>query len=272
MRYIWNYRKKSHRTALASMVQTTGNLSVICPYIRTQQIEDLLAHRELESFRVIALWDIHSFLVGASEPGALRRTLQLGGEVRAMKSGLHAKVYIADGAAMITSANLTAGGLTNNLECGVLVRNPKAVSRLADRFDREWRRAAPVRKEDIIVLSAELEGKGTRTRAVLKSLRELERKFSLQALVAPTVWTPRADELLVELTTDQIGFLELPVRGKGGHQSLLRRLQSNLSGKRSRLTRTDCERVVRYSKEYGQGGFQTRLRAIVQLAERFIAD
>ena len=78
--------------------------------------------------------------------------------------------------------------------------------------------------------------------------------------------------MLVELTADQIGFLELPVRGKGGHQSLLRRLQSNLSGKRLRLTRTDCERVVRYSKEYGQGGFQTRLRAIVQLSERFIAD
>lgn len=68
MRYIWNYGKGNHRTALASMVQAADNLSLICPYIRAEQIEDLLGHRELRSLRVITLWDIRAFLLGASEP------------------------------------------------------------------------------------------------------------------------------------------------------------------------------------------------------------
>ena len=98
------------------MIQATDNLSLICPYIRAGQVDDLLGGRKLRSLRVITLWDIRAFITGASEPDALRRLLRLGGEVRAMSSGLHAKVYITDGSAVVTSANLTAGGLTNNFD------------------------------------------------------------------------------------------------------------------------------------------------------------
>ncbi len=272
MRYIWNYGKGNHRTALASMVQAADNLSLICPYIRAEQIEDLLGHRELRSLRVITLWDVRAFLLGASEPKALRRVLQLGGEVRTMNSGLHAKVYIADGSALVTSANLTAGGLTNNLECGVSFQSREAVAALAGRFNLEWRRAAPVTEEHVIALCAELDRESTRVGEVLERLQESERKLSRQPLVPPTVWTPRADEIVVELTPDQVGFLQRPLRGQGGYQSLLGRLRSNVDGNRLRLTRADCERVVRYATSYGEGGFQTRLRPIVQLAELFISD
>ena len=88
MRYVWNDEGDDHRTALASMVQTADSLSLICPYIRAEQIEDLLGHRELQCLRVITLWDLRAFLVGASEPEALGRLLQLGGDVRSMNSGL----------------------------------------------------------------------------------------------------------------------------------------------------------------------------------------
>ena len=76
------------------------------------------------------------------------------------------------------------------------------------------------------------------------------------------------DELVAELTPDQVEYLSRPLRGQGGYQSLLARLQSNMNGTRLRLTLDDCEKVVRYASQYGQGGFQERLRSIVQLAER----
>ncbi len=51
---------------------------------------------------------------------------------------LHAKVYVADGrSAVITSGNLTAGGLGRNYECGVLVRDQLIAGR-ADRDIREY--------------------------------------------------------------------------------------------------------------------------------------
>ena len=272
MRYIWNYRDEDHRTALASMVGAADDLSVICPYIRAEQVEDLLVGRELRSLRVLTLWDIRSFLLGVSDPTALRRLVELGGEVRTMKAGLHAKVYITDGSALVTSANFTAGGLTNNLECGVIVENRAAVAVLADRFNLEWRRAAPVGEEDVVALCGELDGESARVSEALGRLRRLERRLSRQPVIPPAVWTPRTSEIAMELTADQIGFLERPVRGQGGYQSLLRRLRGNLSGSLLRLTRSDCEKVVRYSRRYGEGGFQTRLRSIVQLAESFISD
>ena len=62
--------------------------------------------------------------------------------------------------------------------------------------------------------------------------------------------------------------LNRPLRGQGGYQSLLARLQSNMCGTRLRLTLEDCEKVVRYATQYGQGGFQERLRSIVRVAEQ----
>ena len=74
------------------------------------------------------------------------------------------------------------------------------------------------------------------------------------------------------LTPAQVDFLQRPLRGQGGYQSLLARLQGNLDGNILRLTRTDCERVVRYATQYGEGGFQTRLQSIIQQAELFISN
>lgn len=79
------------------------------------------------------------------------------------------------------------------------------------------------------------------------------------------------DRLRLRLTSDQMEFLERPVRGEGGYQSLLRRLKSNLQGNQLTLSRSDCEKAVRYSEDYGQGGFQDRLRSIVDEAEAYLS-
>lgn len=80
----------------------------------------------------------------------------------------------------------------------------------------------------------------------------------------------RSEELVVELTTVQQELLGRPVRGQGGYQSLLRKLQANLAGNLLRLSRQDCERIVRYASSYGQGGWQGRLRSIVDAARQYL--
>lgn len=255
------------------MVQAADDLRLICPYIRAEQVEDLLGHQKLRSLRVITLCDFRSFLMGASDPEALRRILQLGGEVRTMNSGLHAKIYIADqSAALVTSANFSAGGLTNNFECGVLLQDREAVTMLMERFSLEWRRATPLTEEHIGDLCAELDRERTRAHELLEYLQELKQKNSRRVSGSRSVWTPQTDNIVIELTPDQVAFLQQPLRGQGGYQSLLKRLQNNICGNLLKLTRSDCEKVVRYATKYGEGGFQTRLRSIVQLAELFITD
>lgn len=62
------------------------------------------------------------------------------------------------------------------------------------------------------------------------------------------------------LTDDERRRLLRPVRGIGGFQSLLKKLQSQLDGNRLVLTEEDARRMKRYST-YNKtaGGFQQRL-------------
>lgn len=270
MCYVWNSETQNHGTALTSMVQATRNLRVICPYVRATQIQTLFGDHGLRSLRVITLWSLRAFLAGSSEPEALRRLLQLGGEVRTMSAGLHAKIYLADESALVTSANLTAGGLANNLECGLVVHGLEAVSALQQQFELEWKRATPLSVENVALMTSALEQESARSHELLEQLEELEQRLSQIHPGSPSVWTPQTNEIVVKLTPDQIEFLQRPLRGQGGYQSLLTRLQNNMNGDLLRLTRADCERVVRYGTRYGPGGFQTRLQSIVQLAEQFV--
>ena len=55
-----------------------------------------------------------------------------GTRVRHLRN-LHAKVYVADNhTAIVTSANLTRGGIWNNYELGVVVTDPQAVRDISD--------------------------------------------------------------------------------------------------------------------------------------------
>ncbi len=73
----------------------------------------------------------------------------------------------------------------------------------------------------------------------------------------------------VALTPDIVELIKRPVEGQGGLQSLLRRLNRNLSPDGSlNLSDTDVERIRRYASKYGQGGFEDRLKPLVLLIEQ----
>jgi|LSQX01.3.fsa_nt_gb phosphatidylserine/phosphatidylglycerophosphate/cardiolipin synthase-like enzyme len=88
---------------------------------------------------VLSNFNAAYFSRGYSETNAFRDALRVGGRVRNCQR-LHAKMYLFDeDTAVVTSANLTNGGIRGNLECGVLVHGPELTREVRDYFDRLWR-------------------------------------------------------------------------------------------------------------------------------------
>lgn len=72
---------------------------------------------------------------------------------------LHAKVFIADNKrAIITSGNLTDGGLRNNCEYGASIRTPRLVKEVRHDFEGFAHLGAQLSIEEIEEFSAELQG------------------------------------------------------------------------------------------------------------------
>jgi hypothetical protein len=67
------------------------------------------------------------------------------------------------------------------------------------------------------------------------------------------------------LSEDELGLLRRDIKGGGGFQDLMRSLRqrSAISGTLN-LTDADLEKIQRYAFEYGDGGFEGRLRGIFE--------
>lgn len=69
----------------------------------------------------------------------------------------------------------------------------------------------------------------------------------------------------VQVTESDFAALDRPVRGEGGFQNLLRRIRAGYDPATGTLeiSAPDAKRVMRYSADYGGGGFQERLGPLV---------
>lgn len=68
----------------------------------------------------------------------------------------------------------------------------------------------------------------------------------------------------VELSPVALDALMRPVAGSGGFQSLLRTLQAGVMADQTLVLTPDLlERIARYVKSYGRGGFQGRLDTVL---------
>lgn len=74
------------------------------------------------------------------------------------------------------------------------------------------------------------------------------------------------------LQTAEAEALMRKVHGQGGFQSLLRALQKQYDKKTSVVTVTSeqIEKINRYTKEYGSGGFENRLDGIRRELPRLV--
>ena len=72
----------------------------------------------------------------------------------------------------------------------------------------------------------------------------------------------------IQLSNASIARLMRPVRGRGGFQHLLRRLQPRIQGSVVAIELSDFEKLRRYSSAYGRGGFQERTKSPADEAQQ----
>jgi hypothetical protein len=74
-----------------------------------------------------------------------------------------------------------------------------------------------------------------------------------------------ADTVVVKLRSEDLTVIRRPVEGKGGMQSFLRALIPRIGEDGTlALSREEIDRVRKYAKDYGEGGFQERFRLILR--------
>lgn len=126
-------------TTFYSLVgECTGEILIASPFLGTAPItklgEVLAGGRRgtVPSLHIVTDLSVDSLLSGSLDVGALALLAQRcrGSRVTYLPS-LHAKVYVFDSRiAVVTSGNLTEGGLVRNYEYGVLLRDPGIVDKI----------------------------------------------------------------------------------------------------------------------------------------------
>ncbi len=125
---------------LAQLAQAAFEGVAVCsPFVNRAGTRVLLdATPATTTVRLLSRFSAAHFAGGFSDTASFRDVLEHGGLVRNCQR-LHAKVYLFDArCAVVTSGNLTGGGLRANYEYGVLLRDPDLVATVARDFDRLW--------------------------------------------------------------------------------------------------------------------------------------
>lgn len=92
-----------------------------------------------------------AYRAGSLDPEALIKLMDhCNAEIAAFGNGLHAKVILVDNStAIVTSANLTLGGLDNNFEIGLAINNPKIIENLLNEFEDAWKAVELLSAKDL---------------------------------------------------------------------------------------------------------------------------
>lgn len=122
-----------------ALVQVRNELIIATPFIKKTEAEYVCNHLRSPGISVRVITDLRaeSVLSGSLDMDALKtfRNLPTGSEIVTLPH-LHAKVYVFDTSlAVVSSANLTSGGLDSNYEYGVGIRDPILVRHIKSDMD-----------------------------------------------------------------------------------------------------------------------------------------
>ena len=117
--------------------ETEDELFISSPYVNIGGVKILSDSVQTKSGVEVSLitnLTTQNIVNGATEPKALLELYKQFGQVKISSLGrLHAKVYLIDNRiGVITSANLTRGGLVNNFEYGVLIDDKAIISAIKE--------------------------------------------------------------------------------------------------------------------------------------------
>ncbi len=102
--------------------QSAKSIKITSPFVKNDICSELLdAKKSTSKIKLITSFKLNSFYNGSLDIEAIESIIDHGGFVKNY-SRLHSKIYIFDDRkAIISSGNLTSGGLVKNFEYGVLI-------------------------------------------------------------------------------------------------------------------------------------------------------
>jgi hypothetical protein len=113
----------------------TKKLKIISPFISEQIIRKIQTHFDFGDFELITRFNLRDFASNISSLDGLKFAVEEGAKVFGIRE-LHSKVYLFDDrTAIITSANLTNGGMVSNYECGLYTDEKMVINGLQNYFN-----------------------------------------------------------------------------------------------------------------------------------------
>jgi len=116
---------------------TQSSLRFLSPFVKRQAVSRVIEYKKTNvKVHLVTTLQIAHFYYGSIDVDALREVIDDGGDVRNHQA-LHSKVYLFDERnAVVTSANLTMGGLKTNHEYGVLISDAQLVKQIVAHFEQ----------------------------------------------------------------------------------------------------------------------------------------
>ncbi|MGQ4870647.1 MAG: phospholipase D-like domain-containing protein [Candidatus Thorarchaeota archaeon] len=126
---------------LEEIAQSSSRLDFSSPFIKREAVDTLIDAQLTMSG--VTSFKFARFLSGASDIDALESLLDNGATMYSL-GPLHAKVYVFDECAIVTSANLTKPGLSDNIEYGIEVTEPSLVETIRSDLQSLFKRASVI--------------------------------------------------------------------------------------------------------------------------------
>jgi len=157
------------------------SIKITSPFIKYAIVDHLL-NSKLSNKRlsIITSFKLMNFYLKESDLTALEMILKKKGEVKNFQK-LHSKIYIFDEkSAIITSSNLTNGGLIKNFEYGIFIEEGNLVNRIVKDFEELY--------------TNEITGNIT-LQEILKAKEIISKVPSTKPIVLPEIETKREIEI-----------------------------------------------------------------------------
>jgi len=119
----------------------TKNLKIISPFVSEGIITKSQSIFDFRNLELITRYNMTDFKMNVSSLSALKFSVERGASIYGVKN-LHSKIYLFDKrCAIITSANMTFGGMRRNFECGIYLNDKKIINELHSYFNDLKRKA-----------------------------------------------------------------------------------------------------------------------------------
>ncbi len=113
----------------------TNKLRVISPFVTEQMVRNIQERIDFNSFELITRYNLQDFALGLSSLTGLKFAVESGAKIYGVQN-LHSKIYLFDErSAIISSANMTRGGMITNYECGLHLTDSQLISELHRYFN-----------------------------------------------------------------------------------------------------------------------------------------